>query len=107
MGEDNRIKEENSNSNSQGNTFFQLCNMVSKLAKFVLQAILKVVQGMADMLNSLYKKILSAILRSAFAVMLVSFSLDYYVLHFLVSKFLLAFIEPLIFPTNELLISQD
>lgn len=32
---------------------------------------MQMVKGMADMINSLYKKALSAILRSAFGVMLV------------------------------------
>lgn len=73
LGGDNLIKEENSNSNSQGNPFIQLCNMLSKFAKIVLQAVMRVVKGMTDMLNSLYKKLLSAILRSAFAVILVKF----------------------------------
>ncbi|PON71115.1 Epoxide hydrolase-like [Parasponia andersonii] len=76
MGEDNKINEENSDSNSQGNPFIQLCNMLSEFAKLVLQAITRVVKGMTDMLNSLYKKFLSAILRSAFAVMLVRMIID-------------------------------
>lgn len=43
-----------------------------ELTKGVIRAILRVVTGMANMLNSLYKKALAAFLRSFLGVMLVS-----------------------------------
>ena len=70
-GEDNQIEEDSSNSINLGNPFIQFFRMLSKFAKFISQAIMRMVKGMAGMLGSLYKKFLSAILRSAFAVMLV------------------------------------
>ncbi|XP_024029705.1 uncharacterized protein LOC21400132 [Morus notabilis] len=76
LGGDNQIQEDSSNKNSLGNPFVQLGNILSKFAQFVSQAIMNIVKGMANMLNSLYKKLLSAILRSAFAVMLVRMIID-------------------------------
>ncbi|XP_062092282.1 uncharacterized protein LOC133798103 [Humulus lupulus] len=75
MREKNK-KEANSNSSSQGNPFIHLRNIFSNVTKIVLQAMMRVVKGMADMLNSVYKKFLSAILRSAFGVMLIRVIID-------------------------------
>lgn len=76
-GEDNQTKEDSPNSINLGNPFIQLFRMLSKFAKFISQAIMRVVKGMVGMFSSLYKKFLSAVLRSAFAVMLVrNFSFD-------------------------------
>ena len=72
---DNQIQEDSSSNKSVGNPFFQLCSALLKFAMLVLQAIAQVVKGMVDTLCALYKKLLSAILRSAFAVVLVSFRL--------------------------------
>lgn len=76
LGGDNQIQEDSSNSKSLGNPFVRLCNILARFSTLVSQAIMKMVKGMANMLNSFYKKLLSAILRSAFAVMLVSLPLD-------------------------------
>lgn len=86
LGGDNQIQEDSSNKNSLGNPFVQLGNILSKFAHFVSQAIMNIVKGMANMLKSLYKKLLSAILRSAFAVMLVSFPLDNSLCNFFQNK---------------------
>ncbi|KAI5346741.1 hypothetical protein L3X38_014620 [Prunus dulcis] len=75
-GEDNQTEEDSSNSINLGNPFIQLFRMLSKFAKFISQAIMLVVKGMVGMFSSLYKKFLSAVLRSAFAVMLVRMVID-------------------------------
>ncbi|XP_030486916.2 uncharacterized protein LOC115703827 [Cannabis sativa] len=72
----NKMNEENSNSSSQGNLFIQLRNILSNFTKIVLQAIMRVMKGMSDMLNSVYKKLLSAILRSVLGVMLIRVIID-------------------------------
>lgn len=51
--------------------FIKLFEMLSTFIKYFIQAILQVVKGIADMINSLIRKALAAILLSAFAVMLV------------------------------------
>lgn len=76
LGGDNQIQEDSSNSKSLGNPFVRLCNILARFSTLVSQAIMKMVKGMANMLNSFYKKLLSSILRSAFAVMLVRMIID-------------------------------
>lgn len=71
LGRENRMEKDSSDSSSLRNPFLKLSKILLKFAKHVAQAIMQMVKGMAVMLNSLYKKLLSAILRSAFAVMLV------------------------------------
>lgn len=44
---------------------------MSEFSKYIVQAILRLIKGMGVMVNSLYKKALSAILRSSLGVMLV------------------------------------
>ncbi|XP_052200079.1 uncharacterized protein LOC127806679 [Diospyros lotus] len=73
---DNQIEEDSSNSNTHSNPFIRFFNMLSKLSKFVIQAILHLVKGMGEMLNSLYKKALSALLQSAVSVMLIRMVID-------------------------------
>lgn len=73
----NQMEEENFNISILKNLFVSLSKIFSMCFKFVAQAITRIVKGMAVMLNSLYKKLLSAILHSALAVMLVmDFFLD-------------------------------
>ncbi|GMJ11837.1 hypothetical protein HRI_004852900 [Hibiscus trionum] len=50
---------------------FEFFERLFNFIKYVTQAIMQMITGMANMLNSLYKKALSSILRSAFCVMLV------------------------------------
>ncbi|GFY83545.1 alpha/beta-Hydrolases superfamily protein [Actinidia rufa] len=61
---------DDSNLNVQSNPFIRLCDILSKFSKHIVRAIMRLVKGMGEMLNFLYKKALSAVLRSAFAVML-------------------------------------
>lgn len=72
---ENQIEEKSSSSNGQGNPLIQLLKIFSKFSQMITNAFFQMVKGMTNMLNSLYKKLLSTILRSAFAVMLVSFPL--------------------------------
>ncbi|KAK7856835.1 abhydrolase domain-containing protein abhd-5.2, partial [Quercus suber] len=76
LGRENRMEKDSSDSSSLRNPFLKLSKILLKFAKHVAQAIMQMVKGMAVMLNSLYKKLLSAILRSAFAVMLVRMVID-------------------------------
>ncbi|KAM5556922.1 bifunctional epoxide hydrolase 2 [Rosa sericea] len=75
-GTNNQTEEDGSNSVDNGNPFVQFSKVLSKFARFISQAILGLVKGMAVMLNSLYKKFLSALLRSAFAMMLVRMAIN-------------------------------
>ena len=65
------MEKDSSDSSNLRNPFQKLSKNLLKFAKSLAQAMMQIVKGMAVMLNSLYKKLLSAILRSAFAVMLV------------------------------------
>lgn len=76
LGRENRMEKDSSDSSSLRNPYLKLSKILLKFAKHVAQAIMQMVKGMAVMLNSLYKKLLSAILRSAFAVMLVRMVID-------------------------------
>lgn len=71
LGRENWMEKDSSDSSSLRNPFLNLSEILLKFAKHVAQATMQMVKGMAVMLNSLYKKLLSAILRSAFGVMLV------------------------------------
>ncbi|GLT88490.1 hypothetical protein SLE2022_065150 [Rubroshorea leprosula] len=57
-------------------SFLKLVEIISKFTQYIAGAVMQIAKGMADMLNSLYKKALSAILRSALAVMLVRMIID-------------------------------
>ncbi|KAK9913897.1 hypothetical protein M0R45_037701 [Rubus argutus] len=70
-GTNNHTEEDGSNSNNMGNPFIQFSNILSKFARFISQAIMRIVKGMTVMLSSLYKRFLSAVLRSTLAIMLV------------------------------------
>ncbi|PSS32469.1 2-hydroxy-6-oxononadienedioate/2-hydroxy-6- oxononatrienedioate hydrolase [Actinidia chinensis var. chinensis] len=67
---------DDSNLNVQSNPFIRLCDILSKFSKHIVRAIMRLVKGMGEMLNFLYKKALSAVLRSAFAVMLTRMVID-------------------------------
>ncbi|KAJ4850022.1 hypothetical protein Tsubulata_014057 [Turnera subulata] len=56
--------------------FMQLLEGLTKLAKTIAQMIVQMVMGMANMLNSWYKKALAAFLRSALGVMLIRMLID-------------------------------
>ncbi|GAV85639.1 Abhydrolase_6 domain-containing protein [Cephalotus follicularis] len=76
LGRNYENDEDRSKSYIPGKPFIQLSEFLSKFMKYVVQAIMRMVKGMGDMLNSLYNKMLSAILRSAFAVILVRVVID-------------------------------
>lgn len=76
---ENQMEEDSLNLSTLRNPFLRLLKILLKCFKFVAQAIMRMVKGMAVMVNSLYKKLLLAILRSALAVMLVTdfFPIDF------------------------------
>ncbi|KAI4306985.1 hypothetical protein L6164_030219 [Bauhinia variegata] len=75
LREDNQTKEDKSSPVTK-NPIFGLYKIFSKITKYFAEAITQMVKGMSDMLNSLYKKLLSAIFRSALAIMLVRMVID-------------------------------
>ncbi|KAK4383139.1 hypothetical protein Sango_2803900 [Sesamum angolense] len=75
-GTDNQIQGNSSDPNTSGNLFSRLCGILSKFTNFIADSIAHMVKGMADMINTLYKKALSTILRSAFGVMLIRMIID-------------------------------
>ncbi|KAF7830835.1 2-hydroxy-6-oxononadienedioate/2-hydroxy-6- oxononatrienedioate hydrolase [Senna tora] len=73
--EDNQIKEDNS-SPIRSNPFLGLYKILSMITKYVSGAITWIMKGMIYMLSSLYKKFLSAILRSTLGIILVRMVID-------------------------------
>ncbi|TYI45079.1 hypothetical protein E1A91_D13G010900v1 [Gossypium mustelinum] len=69
-------KGDGSDSNNQGKPQFKLFEILHKFIKYVTQSIIQMMKRMVDMFNSLYKKALLSVLRSAFAVMLVRMIID-------------------------------
>ncbi|TYH32729.1 hypothetical protein ES332_D13G009800v1 [Gossypium tomentosum] len=69
-------KGDGSDSNDQGKPQFKLFEILHKFIKYITQSIIEMMKRMVDMLNSLYKKVLLSVLRSAFAVMLVRMIID-------------------------------
>lgn len=67
----NQTKRDRSDSNNLGKPLFKLFEILSKFTKYVTEAIMQMIKRMGGVLNSLYKKALSSILRSALGVMLV------------------------------------
>ncbi|KAJ0047027.1 hypothetical protein Pint_06704 [Pistacia integerrima] len=75
-----QIERDRSGSFNLVKPFVKLYGILSMFTKHIAQAILRVAKGMADMVNSLYKKLLSTVLRSAFGVMLFNFYNIFYML---------------------------
>ncbi|KAF5736482.1 hypothetical protein HS088_TW14G00625 [Tripterygium wilfordii] len=73
---DNESERDKANSSTLHKSFHKLFGSILKFTKYIAQAIMQMVKGMAYMFNSLYKKALAAILRSAFAVTLVRMIMD-------------------------------
>ncbi|KAH7840138.1 hypothetical protein Vadar_013139 [Vaccinium darrowii] len=73
---DAQRKEEISNSNVPRNPFIRLGNVLSEFSEYIVQAIMRLIKGMGEMINSIYKKALSAILRSSLGVMLTRMVID-------------------------------
>lgn len=68
---DDQSRGKSSASNVKGNPILRIGSTLSMLTKYIGEAILYLIKGMAGMINSLYQKALSAILRSTFGVILV------------------------------------
>lgn len=66
-----QTQRDTSKSEAPANPIIRICNTLSKLYRYIAQAISYVVKRVVDFFKSLYKKALLAILRSAIAVMLV------------------------------------
>ncbi|KAL2550030.1 alpha/beta-hydrolase superfamily protein [Forsythia ovata] len=75
-GRDNQIQESSLDSNNRENIFLRFSSLLSKLTKYVAGAIVHLVKGMGEMINTLYQKALSAILRSALGVTVVRMIID-------------------------------
>ncbi|XP_051143069.1 uncharacterized protein LOC127259640 isoform X2 [Andrographis paniculata] len=75
-GGNSEIQENDSYSTTSGNLFSILCSLLLKMVKYVAQAIVNTVKGMANVIDSLYKKVLSNILRSAIGVTLIRMFID-------------------------------
>lgn len=107
LGRENWMEKDSSDSSSLRNPFLKLSEILLKFAKHVAQATMQMVKGMAVMLNSLYKKLLSAILRSAFGVMLVmDFFADDLTLY-LVNFFFLSMLTQFVLYVSQTKISND
>lgn len=65
-------KDENSNLDSRENPFVRIWSAFCQLCMNLVGLALKMVKRMRDMVKTLYARALSAVLRSTFAVMLVS-----------------------------------
>ncbi|PIA46170.1 hypothetical protein AQUCO_01600438v1 [Aquilegia coerulea] len=75
-GESNSECNDNPTSKVQHNTFVMIGHILSKLAMYIARPIVGMVKGMVNMVSSLYKKVLTAFLRSTVAVMLVRMVID-------------------------------
>ncbi|XP_047960846.1 uncharacterized protein LOC125205776 [Salvia hispanica] len=75
-GTDDQNQGISSESNMKRNFLFRLGRVLSGLTKYIIEAIMHVIKGMGGMINSLYQKALSAILRSAFGVTLIRMIID-------------------------------
>ncbi|OWM69851.1 uncharacterized protein LOC116196019 [Punica granatum] len=75
---ENQPKDEKSNFEKAGenNLISRLFTSLSRIAKYIGEVIIRMVTGMTKMLSSLYKKVLSTILRSALGIMLVRMLID-------------------------------
>lgn len=68
LGRKNQTREDSSNSYSLPNLLIRLGKTLLKFTKHIALSVMQMMKGMADMFKSLYKKALSAFLRSAFAI---------------------------------------
>ncbi|XP_071710254.1 uncharacterized protein [Rutidosis leptorrhynchoides] len=69
-------QQDNSNSEKPKNPIFSFLSIFSKLSRFIAQTVMHLLRGMANMVDSLYKKTLSAFLRSPIALTLVRTVID-------------------------------
>lgn len=70
-GKRNQTEGEDLEVKSKENWFTTVFSILSKVSQYLGQAIMRLVRRMGDMIKSLYKKALSAFLRSAIGIMLV------------------------------------
>ncbi|XP_058110785.1 uncharacterized protein LOC131253686 [Magnolia sinica] len=73
---EDQIVDGSSISDVQENPFVRIVKTISKFFMYIVRATMQMMKTMMDMVSSLYQKALSAILRSAFAVMLVRTIMD-------------------------------
>ncbi|KHN02131.1 2-hydroxy-6-oxononadienedioate/2-hydroxy-6- oxononatrienedioate hydrolase [Glycine soja] len=73
-GHDNQTEEDNSS--IRKNPILGLYKMLSKTTKYIAEAISQMMKWTIDILNFWYRKLLSAILRSSLAIMLVRMAID-------------------------------
>ncbi|XAR71848.1 2,6-dioxo-6-phenylhexa-3-enoate hydrolase [Bertholletia excelsa] len=73
---DAQLQEDRPYSYIHANAFIRFCNLSAMFTKYIVQAITLLVKGTGDILNSLHRKALSALLRSAFALMLIRVVVD-------------------------------
>ncbi|XP_077222433.1 alpha/beta-Hydrolases superfamily protein [Tasmannia lanceolata] len=76
MTSESQIGDGSLNSSDQDNLFLKIRKILSKFYKYIARATMQMVKGMVDMVSSLYRKVLSAILRSTVALMLVRMIMD-------------------------------
>lgn len=76
FGKNNKIQEDGSDSNVNKNPIIRVFATLSKFSSYIVQAITHVMKGMVAMVNTLYKKALSAFFRSSVAVMLIRMVID-------------------------------
>ncbi|OIT35563.1 PREDICTED: uncharacterized protein LOC109243201 isoform X1 [Nicotiana attenuata] len=75
-GKSNQTEGDDLEVNSNGNWFTTVVSILSKLSQYLGRAIMRLVKGMGDMINYLYKKALSTFLRSTIGIMLVRMIID-------------------------------
>ena len=68
---DEQTQRDTSNSEVPSNLLNRICNVLSKIYRYIAQAISFVVKRVVDFFKSLYKKALVALLRSTIGVILV------------------------------------
>ncbi|ESR49214.1 AB hydrolase-1 domain-containing protein [Citrus sinensis] len=76
LGRNEQTERDTSNLVNLLKPFLKVYTILSMFLKYITQAMMQVAKGMADMLHSLYKKVLSATLRSAVGVTLVRILID-------------------------------
>lgn len=72
MTKDKQIVDGISDSNFPENPFVRIWKALSNFCMHIVKVAMQMMKGMMDMVRTLYRKALSAILRSTFAIVLVS-----------------------------------
>ncbi|XP_030465644.1 uncharacterized protein LOC115684856 [Syzygium oleosum] len=76
LGRENKKEERSSGLDVAVNPFSRIFRFLSQTINAISEVLVQMVKGMGGMLSTLYKKLLSTFLRSAFAVMLVRMVID-------------------------------